>query len=304
MKEKSINSQNIFRIPTTARAGNNSSKSRRYLREYGFFFAVMAVLIVLTGCSGCIKIAQDSLSKEGSFTPGNSPVVTNTPTLSETVTVPMTSTPIPAPVLTPVKSEIVKEVAPYTTPNPYPILHGVRINSTPQYAFLYRIPEYTKTYTLTGNAYGLLVNVVEGPLYIKYIVNPKFDCLKDPNSCRGTVLVPVNRPYMTITVRDNQTQQIVVQDGYGREYSSDTGKYTFTGTTTHDDSSVTEPYTSEPGPRYIPVYKEGQFQITIEGNYLDVTVEIITGTSQDLLKSPENAAGTASTQDAYEEDWE
>jgi len=251
----------------------------------------MAVLIVLTGCSGCIKIAQGSLSKEASFTLENSPVVTNTPASSETVTVPMTPTPTPAPVLTPVKSEIVKEVTPYTTPNPYPILHGVRINSTPQYRFLSRTPEFTKTYTLSGNAYGLLVNVVEGPLYIKYIVDPKYDCLKDPDSCRGTMTVPVNRPYMTITVRDNQTRQIVAQDGYAREFSSDTGKYTFTGTATHDDSSATEPYTSEPGPRYIPVYKEGQFQVTIEGNYLDVTVEIITGSSPDPLEDTENAAG-------------
>ncbi|MDO8871133.1 MAG: hypothetical protein Q7V05_00165, partial [Methanoregula sp.] len=35
--------------------------------------------------------------------------------------------------------------------------------------------------------------------------------------------------------------------------------------------------TSTPGPRYIAIYKEGVFHITIEGNYLDVTVKILTG---------------------------
>jgi len=66
---------------------------------------------------------------------------------------------------------------------------------------------------------------------------------------------------MTITVRDNQTQQIVAQDGYAREYSSDIGRYSISITTKNEDSTESETTTSEPGPRYIPVYKEGQFQI-------------------------------------------
>ncbi|HNX16954.1 MAG TPA: hypothetical protein PKM50_01340 [Methanoregula sp.] len=259
---------------------------------------MMVLLIVLTGCSGCIKVAQDSLSGEPSFTLENSPDVTDIPTLAENITVQTTiPTPTPAPELTPVKSDIVKDATPCTTPNPYPILHGVRINSTPQYAFLYRAPEYTKTYTLTGNAYGLVVNVVEGPLYIRYTVNPKYDCLDDPDSCRGTVFAPVNRPYMTITVRDNQTQQIVAKDGYGREYSSDKGDYSAgsssgsSSVSSSYDNSDKGNYAHEPSPRYIPVYKEGQFHITIEGNYLDVTVAVITGTAAPLEKNPENPAG-------------
>jgi hypothetical protein len=235
---------------------------------------------------------------ETSAATGSDAAVTEPPTV-----VPSTPTPVPIPQITPAKSEIVSEVTPFTTPDPYPIIHGVRINSTPQYALQYRQPEFTKTYTLTGNAYGLLVNVVQGPLYIRYTIDPKYDCLKDPDTCRGTVLVPVNRPYMTITVRDNQTQQIVAQDGYGREYSSDIGHYHFYGTTTTDDSSETQPYDSYPGPRYIPVYKEGQFQITIEGNYLDTTVAIITGTSPNPLDAMEkNTAGSA-TASTNDDDW-
>jgi hypothetical protein len=265
--------------------------------------SIMIVLVFLLCLSvistGCIKNFPH-LTGESSPTAntGSDAVGTETPTA-----VPSTPTPVPVPEITPAKSEIVSEVTPFTTPDPYPIIHGTRINSTPQYAFQYRLPEFTKTYTLTGNAYGLLVNVVQGPLFIRYTIEPKYDCLKDPDTCRGTVLVPVNRPYMTITVRDNQTQQIVAQDGYGREYSSDIGHYHFYGTVTSDDSSETQPYDSYPGPRYIPVYKEGQFQITIEGNYLDTTVAVITGTSPNPLDAMEKNTAKPATTTRDDDDW-
>ena len=67
---------------------------------------------------------------------------------------------------------------------------------------------------MAAHAVGLEVNVTEGPFLIYFTINPKYDCLNDPDSCRGTVLVPVNRPYCTITVTDNQTHQIVAEDGY------------------------------------------------------------------------------------------
>jgi hypothetical protein len=261
---------------------------------------VLVFLLCLSVIStGCIKnFPHLTGGSEANADTRSDAAGTETPTV-----VPTTPTPIPVPEITPGKSEIVSEVTPFTTPDPYPIIHGIRINSTPQYAFQYRQPEFTKTYTLTGNAYGLLVNVVQGPLYIRYTIEPKYDCLKDPDSCRGTVLVPVNRPYMTITVRDNQTQQIVAQDGYAREYSSDIGHYQISTTVESDDATEAGTYTSYPGPRYIPVYKEGQFQITVEGNYLDTTVAIITGTSPNPLEAMEkNSAGAAVTTND-DEDW-
>jgi len=264
---------------------------------------IMMLLAVLIGISivsaGCIKNAQH-LVDGGGAEELTAPEASGTgvPNVA-----PPTPTTVPVPVLTPAKSNIVTEVSPILTPNPYVIQHAARINSTPQYNFLYRQPEFSKTYTLTGNAYGLLVNVVQGPLFIRYTIEPKYDCLKDPDTCRGTVLVPVNRPYMTITVRDNQTQQIVAQDGYAREYSSDIGHYHFTGTVTSDDSSETQPYDSYPGPRYIPVYKEGQFQITIEGNYLDTTVAIITGTSPNPLDATEKNTAATTPEASNDDDW-
>jgi hypothetical protein len=88
---------------------------------------------------------------------------------------------------------------------------------------------------------------------IYFTINPKYDCLNDPDSCRGTVLVPVNLPYCTITVTDNQTHQIVAQDGYAREFSSNTTD------------------------RSIAIYGAGQYLITIDGNYLDITISLASG---------------------------
>jgi len=278
--------------------GRYMSTEKRERKPWCITLAFALLLVVIVSSAGCINMITKST--EG----GNSVTSAGTPTLVENLSTPAPAVQQPVPQLTPVKSDVVVEVTPFTTPNPYPIIHGVRINSTPQYAFLYRQPEFTKTYTLSGNAVGLLVNVAQGPLYIRYIVKPKYDCLKDPDSCRGTVLVPVNRPYLTITVRDNQTQQIIAKDGYAREYSSDTGNYHITMTVESEDPTEAGSYESEPGPRYIPVYKEGQFQITMEGNYLDVTLSVITGASPDLLTAQEKSASTTPIPASDSDDWE
>jgi hypothetical protein len=244
------------------------------------------VLIVFAGCCGCInKIKELNGGGDIQVTPEvtapSLPLIpTTVPTPEETIVQ-----------VSPMKSDAVVEVTPYTTPNPYPIIHGVMVNSSPQYSFLERTPEFSKNYVLSGNGVGLLVNVVQGPLYIVYTVDPEYDCLKDPDSCRGTVLVSVNRPYMTITVRDNQTQEIIAQSGYGREYSSDTGNYEFTFSATSGDAQDTGALVSDPGPRYIAIYREGQFQITMQGNYLDVDLDIITGASPNPADLTDSSTG-------------
>lgn len=255
--------------------------------------ALVLLLIVFAGCCGCINKFKEM---QGSGETPVTPEVTAPPIQIIPTTVPTPEETIVQ--VTPMKSDVVVEVTPFTTPDPYPIIHGVRVNSSPQYSFLERTPEFSKNYKLQGNGVGLLVNVVQGPLYIVYTIDPEYDCLKDPDSCRGTILVPVSRPYMTITVRDNQTQEIVAQSGYGREYSSDTGTYRFTFTGTGDNPQDNGNSVSEPGPRYVAIYKEGQFQITMQGNYLSVDLDIITGaspipadltdasTSQSIIQNP------------------
>jgi hypothetical protein len=282
------------------------STEKRRLKPWCITLTILLVLLVSS--AGCINMIKKSTEGGNTVTPTDTPPVAENNTENSSTSAPAIQQPVPQ--LTPMKSNVVVEVTPYTTPDPYPIIQGVRINSTPQYDFLYRQPEFSKTYTLSGNAVGLLVNVVQGPLYIVYTVHPKYDCLNDPDSCRGTVLVPVNNPYMTITVRDNQTKDIVAEDGYAREYSSDLGNYPTTPSDNSVEPTVTNGYStsdtlttvSEPSPRYIPIYKEGQFQITVEGDYLDVTISIITGASPDLLTAQEKSASTTPTPDS--DDWD
>jgi hypothetical protein len=246
-------------------------------RAFILFFLVLLLLFMTS--AGCLKTVQKTM--DGSNT--NSSVLPETMkgtsdhtnmSLPVAVRTPMAH---PVPKITPSKSNITSEALPILTPDPYPILHGTRINQTPQYKFIDRVPEYKKTYHLRGNATGLLVNVVEGPLYIVYVVTPQLDCMVSPDSCRGTMTVPATRPYLKITVRDDQTHEIVAEEGYAREYSSDTGNYIISVSTKEGST------TSTPGPRYIPIYKEGVYHLTIEGNYLDVDLSIITGTSPDPL---------------------
>jgi hypothetical protein len=281
-------------------------------RTFTVLFTLVLILLALTTCSsGCIKKFQQSADDAG-----NGDVAVQPPLgVNRTAAVPTIP---PGPVLqapvaemTPVKSSVVTEVAPVLTVDPYPIMHGTRINDTPIENPLARAPDFTKSYHLTGNANGLLVNAVEGPLYIVFDVSPSDDCLVSPGSCRGDLNTTVNRAYMTITVRDNRTGEIVAEDGYGRMFSSDTGNYKFTYTSENADSILSSGYnkesetttTSEPGPRYIAIYREGTFHVTIQGDYLDVNVRILTGDSPSNLEILNGIAPTRAVTDSEEDDF-
>jgi len=270
------------------------------------FLALLILMVFMAGSAGCIKLAQKTIS--GEPTPTTAPAMTGTPMFTPAEIPQSTPTTVPIPVLTPAKTDLVTEVTADVTPSPYLFPNATPINATPDLpAYQYRTPEFTKTYPVNStNPIGLMVNVVQPPLYIVYTVDPVNDCLKDPDSCRGlnpsqpnsadstgTSINSVNNPYMTITVRDNQTGCVVAQDGYGRIYSSDIGHYIITYTGVNLSTSVNgkqkQDYVFEPGPRYIAVYKGGQYQITITGDYLDVTVSIITGSSPNPLDATEKS---------------
>lgn len=246
--------------------------------------AVSFSLLLFISSAGCMNTLQKTMNASATGKPagGSGSVISGS---QQDTAAAIPDIPPPAPVLpklTPLRSNITTDVSPILTPDPYPILHGTRINETFQYRFPYRQPEFKKRYHLTGNATGLLVNVVEGPLYIVFVVTPQKDCLVSPESCRGSMTSPVTRPSLKITVRDNQTGEIVAEDGFAREFSSDTGNYLFIITSQNaDGSSMTT--TSTPGPRYIAIYREGIYHLTIEGNNLDVDLSIITGSSPDPL---------------------
>lgn len=268
----------------------------------GARIALMLILMIFVLASGCINYIPGLTSEDGEgagMTDPENPYDFNEEDLMHAPSIPGgDSSAAPAAGITPIKSDLVIEVMPIVTPDPYPVLHGTRINETLQSSRLDRISEFEKTYVLRGNATGLLVNVVEGPLYIAFEVKPMFDCLASPTSCRGNMENPVQRPYMTITVRDNATHEIIAKDGYAREFSSDTGNYQI-NIESEEGSS-----TSTPGPRYIIIYKEGTFHITLEGNYLDVNIRVATGaspTTQELVVSGAATAPAPSTPE--EEEW-
>jgi hypothetical protein len=243
-------------------------------------WTVIVILIVALSLSGgCIKAVQK-------YAAHNETSLVNVTRVNVTEPLPdatpdlLQGTPVVQ--MTAARSAFVTEVTPYQTPDPYPVLHGTRINDTPQYNRLLRGIEFVGRYNLRGNATGLLANVVQGPFYIMYVVVPQHDCMMDPESCRGTAKAPVNRPWMTITVRDNQTQEVVTEDGYGREYSSDLGYYEFHASVQNADGS-TSSYTSTTQPRYIALYRSGVYHITLEGNFIDTYVAMETGNAPTLL---------------------
>jgi hypothetical protein len=107
---------------------------------------------------------------------------------------------------------------------------------------------------------------------------------------------------MTITVRDNQTHEIVAEDGYSRGYSSDTGNEMYHNTVADISTGTTTTSTAPSGPRYIAIYNEGAYQITIEGNYLTVDVKILTGASPSRLDLGNGDASTPTQEAAASED--
>ncbi|GAB6285800.1 MAG: hypothetical protein STSR0009_20010 [Methanoregula sp.] len=176
---------------------------------------------------------------------------------------PTATRPTPASIA-PASPDIVTEALPELTPDPYPLQHATRITTTAEPDRYVRTAEFRKTYILRGNSTGLIVNatVLKGPLWISFDVRPLYDCLDNPESCRGNVKKTVSRPYFTLTVRDNRTRTIVAEDGYGREYSSQKDN------------------------RIIRIYREGWYHLTLTGNSVDVTLAIATGAAPPTGPAP------------------
>ena len=251
----------------------------------GRVFRILLIFLVLISCScGCIKVVQRSLSQSpagnesatGNGTSGSAPAMYTTAgsqsqavpapggpprVIGNHVVVPSSTTTAPSGSMAgnAAKPPLVSDASPIPVLAGGEIQHATRVNISTAYnpgnMSMKRAPDFQKTYTLNGNAVGMVVNVETGPLIIEFDVHPAVDCMNNPGSCRGSLAASVNRPYFIITVRDNTTQKIVAQDGYGREFSSDTSD------------------------RVMTIYGQGQYHITLEGSWLDVTLGIATGSS-------------------------
>ena len=223
----------------------------------GCILFLIFLVIISVGSCGCIKLMQQSAVSSNTQNPealNPDPVKTVVIAGPET---PAQKNPPAQPTLSvsAATPDLVTDAAPILPQDPYLIQHATLINATPLTNRHVRKAEFTRTYVLRGNATGLVVNatVLEGPLWIHFNVKPLYDCLEDPESCRGELTKPVNRPYFTLIVRDNQTRQIVAEDGYGREFSSQKDN------------------------RTVKIYGEGRYHLTLTGNSVDVTLSVATG---------------------------
>ncbi|PKG32868.1 hypothetical protein, partial [Methanoregula sp.] len=235
---------------------------------------VLTLLIFsLAMVPGCLKIAQQysgDQPSEGSATQPHDavefPTAQHDPvirTLSEITVASKTTT------------DLVTDAPPELTPDPYPGQHSRQFNITIDPSRYVRSPEFKKTYVLRGNSTGLSVNAtsLKGPLWITFTVKPLYDCLNNPDSCKGEVKKSISRPYFALTVRDNQTRAIVAEDGYGREFSSQTENKT------------------------MKIFREGRYHLTLTGESVDVTLSITTGTAPVQSVAQASAASSAQESD-------
>ena len=98
---------------------------KKRINPWYITLALALLIILLVSSAVCINMITKATDG------GNVATPTGTPTTTENVSAlaPLIQQPVAQ--LTPMKSDVVVEVTPYTTPDPYPIIHGVRINSTP-----------------------------------------------------------------------------------------------------------------------------------------------------------------------------
>lgn len=250
--------------------------------SFTILFVLFFFMSIAASSCGCLKVVQKSLSTDATDNDTQS-VTTISPT--EEVTVQTTVSIMEIPPTTEIIPNMTMQVEsadPIIDYESYDTLHGARLNETtiyrPNESRAKYVPEFQKSYTLGCNATGFIADVKKGPMVIHFNVHPVINCNTDPSSCRGKGGLPaedsedsdysddskesseysistVNRPYFTMTVRDNETHAIIAQDGYAREFSSQT-----------DD-------------RTLMVYSRGRYHVTLEGCFVTVNLAITTGNS-------------------------
>ena len=171
-------------------------------------------LILIIICSGCIEMGANDDSAKSITTPATpispAPMLTIPPSSTGTTTVqPGINTPAPG--------KSTDEVS-YTDPIPPKNavsreFRNLASNDTPL-----EVPGYYSaneifhgSYILRNNNIGLLANISSAPFIIDVHVSPGST---NPNDS-----------FFVITLRDNKTRQIVGEDGFGRQYSSENDKH-------------------------------------------------------------------------------
>jgi hypothetical protein len=103
---------------------------------------------------------------------------------------------------------------------------------------------FEETYVLRYNSVGFLADVVKPPFVIAFTTVPTTTnsyYLNNPHYC-----------FMTITVRDPETMEVLTEEGYNRVYSTDRSKV-------------------------ITLYRSGAYHVTVYGNMVQAKVTVMAG---------------------------
>ena len=271
----------------------NSFRNRAGRGSGSIFIILLIIVFLVTWAPGCLKIINQQTGAGQMQIPASNENVSSadvnrslvsSPSVSPTISSSSGGTPPPwlarygngagsadstqrpAPDSTlsssPSIPDFVRSAPPEPTPDPYPVQHATQINGSCEPSRQVQIAKFRQTYALRGNSTGLTVNAtaLEGPLTICFKVKPLYDCIKNPDSCRGKTdtgksinLQSISLPYFTLTIRNDQTRELITEDGYGGIYSS----------------QITN--------RTISIYNEGRYHLTLSGNSVDVTLSVGTG---------------------------
>lgn len=151
-------------------------------------------------------------SEEARVTPTpvpRTPVITEIPTTEPTTpetTVPTPEVTTPAPEPTP-RGTYAEAAIPIRDPSPYVLPYYSTVYN-PKGAYFPTI--FHKSYDMDFQYEAVYAEVVKAPLIVDFAVSPESSS-------------PI-RSFFMITVRDNETQKLLAQDGYYRTYSSNSPK--------------------------------------------------------------------------------
>jgi hypothetical protein len=229
------------------------NRNKKGVLQCGTILLLLAVVL----SAGCIKyLPIGNAGANGTHPESPDSVAIDIPATSGTVSSGNSSVVPSAVAATPSEKLEVVEVDPelYITPDPYRLPYRDHGNwTTVDASRIPKTPEFTKHIILRSNSTAFSVNVTKGPLVIDLTFSPQFTN-PDMTSLEGTnSFVSSNAE---VTVINSMTNVTVATEGYNWVYS------------TEDHKKIT-------------VYSDGSYIITLTGNFIDVTMAIITGSAQE-----------------------
>jgi len=176
--------------------------------QYGTLLKILIVLLVLSS-AGCAKLPEVPQPETPPDTPGGT--VAQTPATSPTPAVVTPATPYP----TPIPAPTVPARPTYRRP---PELQPAQ-NYTPVYTDVFNLKYNTCAWVYTLTDPPLIIELDILPEYVTYTkkVTSQYGS-KEEETVTATYISPSS--WMEIVVRDQVTGEVLAEDGFNREYST------------------------------------------------------------------------------------